>query len=191
MAIEEPSYTVAFKEGTLEIRDYPALIAAEVIVSGERNEAVKTGFRLLAAYIFGGNVGQQSIAMTAPVMQTGFVGESISMSVPVTQTMSGEGNWIIRFMMPREYSFETLPKPNDQRVCLVNLPALRVAVIRFSGLAKEPDVEQKTDKLNAFISFHGLHITGAVTLARYNPPWTLWFMRRNEIMIPVKVEAAQ
>ena len=173
MAIEEPLHKVVLKEGAFELRDYSGLIAAEVIVSGERNDAVKTGFRLLAAYIFGGNVSQESIAMTAPV----------------TQTLSGEGNWIIRFMMPREYSLETLPKPNDQRVRLVTLPAIRVAVIRFSGLAKEPDIEQKTAELNAFITSQGFHINGTALLARYNPPWTLWFMRRNEIMIPVEIEA--
>jgi len=189
LAIEEPLYTIREQEGNVEIRDYPALIAAEVTVSGERFAAATSGFRLLAAYIFGGNQRHQQINMTAPVIQAQATEELIPMTAPVTQTAFGEGQWIIRFMMPRLYSLDTLPTPDDQRVHLLTLPPTRFAVIRFSGLAKEPDIEKKTSELNAFIAFHHLTCSGSPTLARYNPPWTLWFMRRNEIMIQVQDEA--
>jgi hypothetical protein len=192
MAIEEPSYTIREQEGNIEIRDYPALIAAEVNISGDRFTAVKSGFRLLAAYIFGGNQRNQKIDMTAPVIQTQTTEEMIPMTAPVTQTTaSGEDQWIIRFMMPKSYSLDTLPTPNDQRVKLIVLPTTRFAVIRFSGLANELDIEKKTSELIAFITLSNLISSGTPTLARYNPPWTLWFMRRNEIMIPLLVEAGQ
>lgn len=184
MAIEEPTYTATLQQGALEVRDYPARIAAEVTVTGQRGEAVSAGFRLLAAYIFGGNTRRQSIAMTAPVVQAPVAGEKIAMTAPVTQT--GQDNaWIIRFGMPSNYKLDTLPAPNDPKVRLIAIPATRFAVIRFSGLASEPDIESKTAELNAFIAAQGLHPAGPPSLARYNPPWTLWFLRRNEVMIPL------
>ncbi len=186
MAIEEPAYTATLQQGDLEVRDYPARIAAEVTVTGERSEAVSAGFRLLAAYIFGGNTRNQSIAMTAPVVQAPVAGEKIAMTAPVTQTGQGSA-WIIRFGMPSNYTLDTLPAPKDPKVRLIALPATRFAVIRFSGLAREPDIESKTAELNAYIVARGLHPAGPPSLARYNPPWTLWFLRRNEVMIPLQI----
>jgi hypothetical protein len=198
MATEEPSFKVTLKKGQIEVRDYPALIAAEVRVSGDRGEAVSAGFKLLAGYIFGGNERRQSIAMTAPVMQTsnGSAGsgasgsEKIAMTAPVMQ--SGEdGAWTIRFMMPKEYTLATLPVPKDTRVQLVSLPPARFGVIRFSGLAREPDIESNTAELKAFIASNHFSIAGPASLARYDPPWTPWFMRRNEVLIALNVDAAQ
>jgi hypothetical protein len=185
MATEEPAFKVTLKNGTLEVREYPPLIAAEVLVGGDRSQAVNAGFRLLAGYIFGGNTRRQSIAMTAPVVQAQAAGESIAMTAPVVQT-GANGAWTVRFLMPRGYTLDTLPTPNDQRVHLTPLPAARVAVVRFSGLAHEPDIQQKTTELRAFLAAQQLVAVGPPSLARYNPPWTLWFLRRNEIMIPVQ-----
>lgn len=190
MATEEPAFKVSLQTGAMEVREYPALITAEVLVGGDRNQAVTAGFRLLAGYIFGGNTRRQSIAMTAPVMQSPAVGESIAMTAPVLQT-GANGAWSVRFMMPSRYTLDTLPTPNDQRVHLITLPAARVAVVRFSGLAHERDIQQKTAELEAFITVQHLVATGPASLARYNPPWTLWFMRRNEIMIPIQDGAAR
>ena len=88
--------------------------------------------------------------------------------------------------MPRAWTMETLPTPNDARVSLVPLPPSRMAVVRFSGLARPAEVARRTASLQAFIAAHGLRATGAPELARYDPPWTPWFMRRNEVMIPVE-----
>ena len=184
MATEEPPYTAILKEGDFEIREYPPLIAAEVTVTGERSDAISAGFRLLAGYIFGGNTKKQSIAMTAPVTQAATENEKIAMTAPVTQSGS-EAGWTVRFIMPQGYTLETLPTPNDPKVKLVPLAPSRVAVVRFSGLAKEPDIIEQTALLNAFITKQKLTATGPATLARYDPPWTLWFLRRNEVMIPV------
>ena len=187
MAIEEPAFKVTLHEGAFEVRDYPALVVAEVSVSGSRREAASKGFRLLAGYIFGGNTRRQSIAMTAPVVEARSGGEKIAMTAPVTQT-GNSGAWVIRFTMPRAYSLETLPKPNDPRVRLRTAPPARFAVVRFSGLAQESDVEAKTASLAAFAKAHHLRTIGSPSLAQYDPPWTLWFMRRNEVMIPVASE---
>ena len=185
MATEEPKYTVTLKDGDFEVRDYPAMVAAEVSVSGDRSDASSEGFRLLAGYIFGGNTKKQSIAMTAPVVQAAGESEKIAMTAPVLQTRQ-LGNWTVRFLMPSGYTLETLPKPNDARVLLLPVPASRMAVVQFSGLAREGDIAAQTDLLNTFVASRSLQPLGAPSLARYNPPWTPWFMRRNEIMILVQ-----
>ena len=184
MATEEPSYRSILQETPFEVREYPALIAAEVTVSGERSDAVSAGFRLLAGYIFGGNTRKQSIAMTAPVIQNESPNEKIAMTAPVMQSPDPSG-WIIRFIMPASYTLETLPTPNDQKVRLVSLPPKRLAVVRFSGLVDDNDVEQQTAVLRAFIAKQKLTAIGTPSLARYDPPWTLWFLRRNEVMLEV------
>jgi len=190
MAVEEPRYAVTLQEGAFEVRDYPALIAAEVTVSGSRDEASSAGFRLLAAYIFGGNTRRESIAMTAPVVQAPAAGESIPMTAPVLQAGSA-GVWTVRFLMPQGSSLDTLPTPNDARVTLHAVPPARTAVVRFSGLAQEEDVAEKTAALQAFIAARHLETIGPPVLARYNPPWTLWFLRRNEVMIPLRPEVSR
>ena len=183
MAVEEPAFKTVFKEGDFEVRDYPALVVAEVTVSGEQKEAANKGFRLLAGYIFGGNKRRQSIAMTSPVVQKP-TSEKIAMTAPVTQTQNA-GTWTVRFSMPGSYTLETLPEPNDPKVQLRRLPPERVAVLRFSGLARQGDVTAKSEALLGLAKKHQLRAVGNVTLAQYNPPWTPWFMRRNEVMVTV------
>ncbi|WP_371876898.1 heme-binding protein [Phenylobacterium sp. LH3H17] len=183
MAVEEPAFKAVLREGAFEVRDYPALVVAEVTVSGDQKEAAGKGFRLLAGYIFGGNKRRQSIAMTAPVAQAP-TSEKIAMTAPVTQTQSS-GEWVVRFTMPRAYSIETLPEPNDPKVHLRMVPPVRFAVLKFSGLARKDDVAAKTAELEKLAGTHHLRALGPASLAQYDPPWTLWFMRRNEVMIPV------
>lgn len=184
MAVEEPVYTTVMNDGSFEVRDYPALVVAEVTVSGEQKEAANKGFRLLAGYIFGGNKRRQSIAMTAPVAQQP-TSEKIAMTAPVTQIQNA-GTWTVRFTMPSAYTLDTLPEPNDPKVHLRRLAPERFAVLRFSGLARPSDVNAKSEELVAATRAHHFRAIGPVSLAQYNPPWTLWFMRRNEVMIPVE-----
>lgn len=184
MAVEEPPFKTVVKDGAFEVRDYPPLIVAEVTVTGGQKEAASKGFRLLAGYIFGGNTRRQSIAMTAPVAQEP-TSEKIAMTAPVTQIQNA-GTWIVRFTMPSGYTMESLPVPNDPKVQLRRLPATRFAVLRFSGLASKGDVDAKSATLLAEVKAHHLRASGPVTLAQYDPPWTLWFLRRNEVMVPVE-----
>jgi DNA gyrase inhibitor GyrI len=179
------------RDGAFEIRDYPALVVAEVRVTGAQKEAARKGFRLLAAYIFGANRRKQSIAMTAPVSQSpasekiAMTAEKIAMTAPVTQIQT-DGEWTVRFTMPSGYTLATLPDPKDAKVRLHETPAARFAVIRFSGLARPDDVEARTATLSAWMQRRDLRPAGPASLAQYNPPWTLWFLRRNEVLIPIE-----
>ena len=184
MATPEPPFTVTLAQGGCEVRDYPAMVVADVLVTGDRRAAASKGFRLLAGYIFGGNTSKRSIAMTAPVIQARKASETIAMTAPVIQTGSN-GAWVIRFIMPSGSVIATLPTPNNSAIKLHDLPAQRQAVIRFSGLAKQSDVDENTRKLVQFMTAQRLEPAGSPALAQYDPPWTLWFMRRNEVMIPV------
>ena len=183
MAVEEPAFKSVLREGAFEVREYPALVVAEVTVTGDQKEAASKGFRLLAGYIFGGNKRRQSIPMTAPVAQAPS-SEKIAMTAPVTQTQSA-GKWVVRFTMPSAYSIDTLPEPNDPKVHLRALPPTRFAVLQFSGLARKDNVAAKTAELEKLAGTHHLRAIGPASLAQYDPPWTPWFMRRNEVMLPV------
>ena len=183
MAVEEPSFKIVLTDGAFEVRDYPALVVAEVTVNGDQKEAASKGFRILAGYIFGANKSRKSIEMTAPVSQVP-ASEKIAMTAPVTQSEVG-GAWVVRFTMSKAYSLEALPVPDDPNVHLRTVAPARLAVITFSGLAGADDVAAKTSELQKFAAKHTLRSIGPVSLAQYDPPWTLWFMRRNEVSIPV------
>lgn len=173
--VEKPKYTVVSKSDAIEIRDYPSMIVAEAMAKGAREKAINEGFRTVADYIFGGNVAEKSIAMTAPVLQQ-----------PAKSTAENEGQeWLVRFVMPSEYTFENLPLPKDEKVRLEILPAQRFAVIRFSGIASEKRIAEKEALLKNYMHDNKLAEKSAPAYAFYNPPWTLPFLRRNEIMISV------
>lgn len=180
--VEQPKYKVVETDANIEVRDYPAMIVAEANVSGERDKAISEGFRMIADYIFGNNFSAQKVAMTAPVTQQG--SEKIAMTAPVTQQGNGH-TWNVRFIMPSSYTMETLPKPKNPAVKLMQVAGSRFAVIRFSGLAGEDSLKRHTDELNKFISAKKLKALSAPTYAFYNPPWTLPFLRRNEVMVEV------
>jgi DNA gyrase inhibitor GyrI len=180
--VEQPKYEVVETERDIEIRDYPAMIVAEVNVSGERNQAIGEGFRIIADYIFGNNLSSHKVAMIAPVTQQ--ASEKIAMTAPVTQQADGN-SWQVRFVMPASYTMESLPKPNNPAVKLKEIVGKRVAVIRFSGLAGEESLKRHTDQLTAFVRAKQLTFASVPAYAFYNPPWTLPFLRRNEVMIEV------
>ena len=184
MAVETPPHKTVVRDGDYELRDYPALVVAEVTVDGEQKAAANKGFRLLAAYIFGANRKRQDIAMTAPVAQQP-AGEAIAMTAPVAQVPGAAGTWVVRFTMPSQWSLQTLPVPDNPAVTLRNTEPARFAVLRFSGLAKPDDVRERSAELLAWAKARKLRVAGPVSLAQYNPPWTLWFMRRNEVMVEV------
>ena len=183
VAVEEPAFKRVLHDGAFEIRDYPALTVAEVTVPGTQNEAISRGFRVLAGYIFGANHTRQTIAMTAPVAQAP-VSETIAMTAPVAQTQAA-GQWVVRFTMPHQYTLATLPRPDDARVQLRQTAPLRYAVVRFSGVARPAPVAEQTGTLEKWLQLRALKPVGPATLAQYDPPWTIWFMRRNEVMIPI------
>jgi len=180
--VEQPDYKVTMTNGAIEIRSYGPMIAAEAEVKGERKAAINEGFRLIAAYIFGANKPNAKIAMTAPVQQQS--AQKIAMTAPVTQQTTGD-SWTVRFIMPSSWTLETLPAPNDPRVTLKPVPAKRMLAIRFSGTASDSLIQSKTDELRRYAADKKLATTGEPLLAFYNPPWTLPFLRRNEVMLEV------
>ncbi len=187
--VEQPAYTVVRSKGAVEVRDYPRLLVAEVVRSGERWEAVRSGFRPLANYIFAKERGGDAISMTAPVTQSS--NEKIAMTAPVTQTPGGDGTapekgareWTVRFIMPSKYTRETLPAPGGGDVTIRDVPARRMAAIRFSGVATDELLAEQEAQLRDWIKGEGLTVRGVATFAYYNDPWTPSFLRRNEVMV--------
>jgi hypothetical protein len=121
--------------------------------------------------------------MTAPVTQE--VSEKIAMTAPVTQDGSGDA-WNVRFVMPGAYTLETLPRPKNQDVRLIATPARRVVVIRFSGFNTDKNINAHREQLLSYVADHHLSVLGPPTTAFYNPPWTLPFLRRNEVMLELR-----
>ena len=181
--VAEPAFEVVTRYNNLELRRYAPYVVAETRVQGEYRRSLNEGFRRLAGCIFGGNRSQAKIAMTAPVSaQPG--SEKIPMTAPVS-AQKDAGSWVVTFAMPAGSRLDTLPLPNDQRVTLHELPARRVAALRFRGWASAKDVEKKTAELLVALPSTGLSPRGIPTIAQYNPPWTLPFFRRNEILVEV------
>jgi hypothetical protein len=184
MAIEKAKYTVVEKEDDFEIRQYEPQIVAETFVEGDLEEVGDEGFRRLYGYISGDNQKKQSISMTAPVGQEAN-SEKIAMTAPVGQEQK-DNRWRITFLMPAEYTLETLPVPTDSRVKLVQDPGRLMAAIRYSGTWSEAGYEENKALLEEFIEKRGLIKAGEPVWARYDPPFMPWFLRRNEVMIPIK-----
>ena len=180
---ETPKYTVARTDGPIELRDYAPRIMAEVTVSADRSGAGSSGFRVLAGYIFGANEGGAKVAMTTPVAQA--PGETIAMTTPVTQSAQA-GTWTVQFMMPGSYTLETLPKPKDDRIRFVPVPAQRQAVVTFSGVVRDSVLTKQEVALRAWAQAQGLHLTAGPFYYYYDPPWTLPWNRRNEVAFNVQ-----
>jgi effector-binding domain-containing protein len=184
---ETPKYSVSKKHNEIEIRQYPGYIQAEVIVD-ENNykSAIEKGFSVLAGYIFGNNISQQKIEMTTPVQAS--QSEKIAMTTPVTVT--GASNFTVAFIMPSEYTPETLPQPKDSRVRLTRLPARSMAAIRFSGFFRQETIEKNKQRLSHWLEEQGLETEGDFIVAGYNPPWVPGFLARNEVLIQIKTDEA-
>lgn len=161
--IEQPAYVVVDKDGAFELRDYPALLVAETAIAGERSRALKAGFQRLAGYIFGNE--QEKIAMTAPVFSDDV-----------------RGAWRTRFVMPARFTAATLPDMPDG-VTAVELPARRMAIVRFSGLGSDERLAEQEARLRRWLTTRGLDATGDAIVAFYNSPFVAPPFRRNEVMI--------
>ena len=183
MATPEAPYTVLKTDEIFELREYAPQILAEITVDGDLEEAGNKAFRPLFRYISGDNKSRSKIAMTTPVSQEQ-TGERIAMTAPVSQQKIQE-KWAVSFMMPASYTIETLPTPNDPNIKLRQVPAHRVATVRYSGFWSEDNYLLNKAKLETWIRENRFTVVGEPVWARYNPPFTPWFLRRNEILIPV------
>ncbi len=183
VAVEEVPYTVIEQNGAFELRQYPPHIVAETTIEGAFDQVGSEGFRRLADYINGKNRSRQSIAMTAPVSQEAG-SEKIAMTAPVGQQNSG-GRWRITFVMPAKHTLDTLPEPIDSRIKLTQEPGHLMAAVRYSGTWSRKGYEENKELLLAWIDERGFEQAGEPMWARYNPPFMPWFLRRNEVLIPV------
>jgi len=183
MALEEAKYELVLKDGNFEIREYQSYLLAEVRLEGNMENVGSQAFRPLFSYITGANKSQTKIAMTAPVSQESG-SETIKMTTPVSQERDKD-QWLVSFMMPATYTLETIPLPEDPRVTIRMVPARQMAVIRYSGFWSESNYMQHKTKLETWLSTQKLTTAGDPILARFNAPFTPWFLRRNEIQIPL------
>ena len=176
MSYEEPEYSIVKKTDVYEVRQYKKRTVAEVTYGEE-----DSGFRVLFDYISGANKGSKEVEMTIPVTQS----KEIDMTVPVTQSTT-DGKMSMRFFLPRHYSKQNAPEPNDERVRIIDLPAEYFAVISYSGFASESNFEEHYTELKAALNKDGMVIKGPPIKATYNSPFTLPFLRRNEAMYPLE-----
>jgi hypothetical protein len=208
MATEEPKFEIISQHKDIELRQYPAMIVAEVEVIGDMDAASGQGFRAIADYIFGNNVavtpssenGSEKIAMTVPVTLTPVkaTAKKIAMTAPVVlapsnasapsdiPALQGAQQWRFHFVMPSSYTLATLPKPNNPAVVIRELPAKTWAVLTYSGFNTEAGTQKRIDELRTWLASQNLKAVGSPQLARYNPPWTLPMLRRNEVMLEVE-----
>jgi hypothetical protein len=185
-AVEEAEFKVVERDGRFEVRDYAPQILAETIVEQSMEDAGNAAFRRLFKYISGENSQTNKIAMTAPVGQER-AGEKIAMTAPVSQQAEGD-RWAVSFMMPQSYTMQSIPRPTNAQIRLREVPARRVAAIRYSGFWSESRYAKHLEQLRAWMEQKGLAPAGDPVWARYNPPFTPWFMRRNEVLIPLETK---
>jgi hypothetical protein len=188
MATEEAEYTVLLKEENLEVRLYEPHIVAETVVDKEFEDAGSEAFGRLFKYISGNNQAQQEIAMTAPVGQVAEGQETksqeIAMTAPVGQTQV-DGKWAVSFMMPGSFTMQTTPKPRDDRIIIRQVPERTMAAIEYSGFWSKSGYQKNKSRLEEWIDKKGFIIQGQPVWARYNAPFMPWFLRRNEVLIPI------
>jgi len=168
-SVEQPGYTLIEDHGAIEVREYGPTIVARVRTKGDRREAVSRGFGPLARYIFTDDRPEGKIAMTAPV----------------TQEREGD-EWVVEFVMPSKWSMDTLPKPGNPNVTLVEKPGFKAVAIRFAGRPKDTDVSMHEEKLRAFITEKGMKVAGSALYAYYDAPFVPDPLRRNEVIIPIQ-----
>ena len=192
MAIEEPDYRIVRTVEDIEIRDYAPYVVAEIEVPGPASEAGGQAFPVLAAYIFGKNKGERKMEMTAPVAQTATptsgvqpaASVKLEMTAPVTQVAQATG-YVVQFVLPKSVTLASAPAPDDPRIHVRATAAARVAVIRYSGFWSEANYDEHLARLRAVLAANGLEATGEPVYARYDAPFKPWFLRRNEIWLPV------
>ena len=184
VGIEKVQYDVVEKDSRFEVREYKPYLVAETLVDSDFKDAGNIAFRRLFNYISGNNQAKESIAMTAPVNQQP-ASEKIAMTAPVTQQASGD-QYAVSFVMPAEYTIETLPAPTDEAVVIKEILGYKAAVVRYSGTWSQKRYEEKKAALEKYMRDNGLTAVGEPIWARYDPPFQLWFLRRNEVVIPIE-----
>ncbi|MEV7328931.1 heme-binding protein [Micromonospora sp. NPDC093244] len=183
---EQQPYRVVARHPGFELRRYPAHLVAEVRIQSSFTRAPIEAFRPLAGYLGGANRVRRPLGTTAPTTPQASGTTKIAMTVPVVQE-EGErpGAYLIQFVMPAAFTAATVPDPVDPRVRIREIPPQLAAAMRFSGRWTERAFGQRATMLGRSVTAAGLQPTGAIRYARFDPPWKPWFLRRNEVVLPV------
>lgn len=183
---EQAAYTVIdHVSERIEVRQYrPHLVAEAVVEASDEASGRSAAFRALFDYISGANRSQAKVAMTTPV-ETGSASEKIAMTVPVETGAQPEGRYVMRFFLPADYTLKTAPQPTDPRVSLREVPARTLAVLRFSGSTGADSVTRASRELEEALAETTWRPSSASTAMFYDPPWTIPFLRRNEVAVEV------
>ena len=181
---EEARYETVVSDGGFSVRQYADCTIAETFVDASYRESGSIAFRRLAGYIFGKNERQQKIAMTTPVIQEPR-SEKIAMTAPVVQEEVDVG-WRMAFVLPAGSTSETAPKPRDPKVIVRDVKSRKVAVVRYSGSLSDARADANAERLKQWLIGRGYEATSKPRSAAYDPPWTIPFLRRNEIHMDIK-----
>jgi hypothetical protein len=177
------SYNVLIEEGNFQVRQYQDYVVAAATTEGSYEDNTDEGHDLLFDYISGENAGKQKIAMTAPVIQKS-EGKKIAMTAPVLQKKSGS-KWTMSFVLPSDYTVENAPQPLDSRVVIQKTTGKKVAVITYNGGLGEESITENTSKLMEWVNQKGFTVIEPSYSAGYDPPWTLPWLKRNEILVEI------
>jgi len=180
---EQQPYEVLARFADFEVRRYPAPLVAEVEVDASFAAAGNRAFGTLAGFISGRNSASRTVAMTAPVVQEP---ARIAMTSPVVQEPATRpGRQVVGFVMPAGYTLDTLPRPSDPRVRIREIPTEVAAARSFTGRWSERLYEEQVAALRGAVAKAGLKAVDPPRFARFDPPWTPWFLRRNEVVLPL------
>lgn len=176
--VEQPNYNLIKKTKNIEIRHYKRLLYAETAITGQRQESISTGFRIIADYIFGNNRLTDSDSESS----------KIAMTSPVIQEKISDSNWKIKFIMPQSFTLQNLPLPNNEKIIITEGNDEYYITIRFSGSSNQKNLDKNHKILLDHISENNIEISGSTIFAFYNPPWTLPIFRRNEILYKINYD---
>lgn len=185
VAYEEPGFELLAQYESFEVRQYQPFVIAEVEVEGNFSDAGNRAFNTLFRYIGGDNRANGKMEMTTPVLQA--PGEKIEMTTPVLQRSATRADTHrVSFVLPLRYTLETAPEPTSPDVMLRQVPGRVVAALRYSGTWSEQRYRKREEALLSAVAEAGYEIAGPAEWARYNGPFTPWFLRRNEILVELE-----
>lgn len=185
---EGPIYKVLKTDGEFEVRRYEKQLIAKITMHGMSFDYFREhAFEKLADYIFEGNTKNKSIPMTAPVIHEHGIGEKIPMTSPVFQEESGTGVWTMSFILPKEYTLETAPKPKNSNIVLEIVEPYEVACVSYSGHNSIDKIKIHERQLAGWLVDHSEYTpTGKYMIAQYDAPFVIPFLKKNEIQVKLK-----
>lgn len=181
---EEAAHKILLEQDDIQVRLYEKSLVAQTTVNGNYKQTSNEGFKRLAGYIFGDNTTKEKIEMTTPVIEKSN-SEKIAMTVPVYQEQE-QDSWSMTFVLPSKYTIETIPDPIDNNIKIIEIAEKKVASIRYSGFITSDKIQDKTAELQQWLVSNNYVSISKPYSAAYDPPWTIPFLRRNEVHIEIE-----